>query len=179
MVHAYRALIEGEMQTRGWTQTQLAAAADLSKQVINNIVTDARETLRQRPDPETVQGLAHALRIPESTIWLSVVQALGIPTEFHATVVHDVGAASNEQLLQELGRRLAQKGGAEHGSPSDTEAAPVTPFPKRGRMLEDATNEAEAARGSGGKGRNRSNVHGGALGSFDPGADPEGPEGGA
>ena len=114
MPHAYRALVEGEMTRRGWNSTQVASHSGLSKQLVSQIVNDERESLRMMPHRATVTSLADAFGIPANVIWVSIAQAMGLPIDTVPSVVREVETASDDELINELRRRLIQKEGSGH-----------------------------------------------------------------
>jgi transcriptional regulator with XRE-family HTH domain len=53
-----------EMLQRDWTQSKLAKYAGLNRAVVNKIINGA-----SKPTPETINALAHALRIPPELVF--------------------------------------------------------------------------------------------------------------
>jgi len=77
--------LKSELDNRNWSQADLASAAGISRAVINKL-------LRRRtfPQPDTLQAIARALKIPVETVY----RAAGLlPQEteseaFEAEIVH-------------------------------------------------------------------------------------------
>lgn len=111
MSNAYSQFVRREQKRRGWSNVQLADAAGVSKQVVGDVLNDTRTLLRQRPEPETVRGLAKAFGVPEVALWQEVVKAMGIPLAVEATLMVELEKATNADLLSELAKRL-EEGGA-------------------------------------------------------------------
>jgi transcriptional regulator with XRE-family HTH domain len=97
------------MDDHGWTQAELARKSGLSPAVISRILSDDRDRLVQIPDDATVDGLARAFGGPniKNRLWLSIARAMRIPVD-DEVVVADATALSDDDLLRELGRRLAK-----------------------------------------------------------------------
>lgn len=109
-MHAYREFVQRQMDSRGWTQAELARASGLSPAVISRILTDDRDRLVQLPEDSTIAALARGFAGPdmEQRLWTSVAQAMRLPvnqTEVHLT---DPSLLSNEELVRELSRRLSR-----------------------------------------------------------------------
>lgn len=106
VTNAYTALVNREMQRRGLSLTQLADRTSLTKQNLSRILNDTRETLKQRPDPETVEKLASGLNIPRDLVWSAVAEAMGIPVSTSNEFVRQIDEATDEELVAELSRRM-------------------------------------------------------------------------
>lgn len=56
--------LQAEMDKRGWSQSDLARAADLNRAVINKLLNG-----KSHPQPTTLEAISKALRIPLETIY--------------------------------------------------------------------------------------------------------------
>ena len=56
--------LQSEMDKRGWSQSDLARAADLNRAVINKLLNG-----KSHPQPTTLEAISRALRIPLETIY--------------------------------------------------------------------------------------------------------------
>jgi transcriptional regulator with XRE-family HTH domain len=109
-MHEYRRLVEEQMAAKkieGYgAQAKLASLAGVSRQVINTILRDNRDRLNQAPDEKTVNGLAAAFNLKPEVVWTAVAVSMGMPSYVVPTITHEVKAATNEDLLNELADRL-------------------------------------------------------------------------
>ena len=114
-MHAYSRYVKREMELRDWNQNELAKRAGLSRQVVSSIVNDARGRLTQVPDDKTLDGLATAFRVKPEVVRAYVALAMGLPVSVERA---DVTAVSDNELIQEIARRLkAGESGATSTSP--------------------------------------------------------------
>lgn len=105
MTHAWRDFIVREMTQRTWQQKDLVRESKLSRSHVSKLVNDQRDRLPQPPDEATVTAIAGAFRTPVPVAWRIVGRAMGLPDQALPEVVHEVRAASDEELLAELKRR--------------------------------------------------------------------------
>ncbi len=56
--------LQAEMDKRGWSQSDLARAADLNRAVINKLLNG-----KSQPQPSTLEAISRALKIPLETIY--------------------------------------------------------------------------------------------------------------
>ena len=56
--------LQAEMNKRGWSQSDLARAADLNRAVINKLLNG-----KSRPQPSTLEAISRALKIPVETTY--------------------------------------------------------------------------------------------------------------
>lgn len=105
-MHAYRRLVQAEMDAEGWTQSELADKAKLDRQIINKIVLDDRKRLTHPPSEKTVHGLATAFNLPDDAVWGAVAEAMGLPRSAAPAITHEVKGVSHAVLLTELASRL-------------------------------------------------------------------------
>ena len=105
-MHAYRRLVQEQMDAKGMTQTALATAAGLSRQVVHTIVTDDRDELTELPHRKTVEGLAKAFGLPADSVRSAIAEAMGLPLAAAPSITHEVKDVDVSVLLKELGSRL-------------------------------------------------------------------------
>lgn len=132
-MHALAAYLNEQMDARGWKQADLARASGLTPQTVSNLVTDDRPALVQRPDQATVEALAAAVANGNVGQVLSkVAEAMGLPVE--TVTVYDASRISDEQLIDELSRRLGL--GAKVTRLSEVRRSTV-PKDQRGKVARD------------------------------------------
>ena len=56
--------LQAEMNKRGWSQSDLARAADLNRAVINKLLNG-----KSHPEPATLEAISRALKIPIETAY--------------------------------------------------------------------------------------------------------------
>ena len=56
--------LQGEMDKRGWSQSDLARSAELNRAVINKLLNG-----KSHPQPITLEAISRALKIPLETIY--------------------------------------------------------------------------------------------------------------
>lgn len=56
--------LQAEMDKRGWSQSDLARAADLNRAVVNKLLNG-----KSHPQPSTLEAISRALKIPLETIY--------------------------------------------------------------------------------------------------------------
>lgn len=120
-MHELRRYVQEEMDKRNWTQSDVANAGKFDRQVVNAIVRDKRDVLPRIPAPATIDGLSRAFGVSKDTILSRVAQAMGLPVEVRIT---DISAASNDELLIELQRRLKD---VSHDLSDQNDSHPPTP----------------------------------------------------
>lgn len=123
-MHEYRRFVEREMDKRQWNPNQVAQHAGLQRQTVYDIVQDTREVLPRPPAPKTVDGLSSAFGVGREKILAAVAEAMGLPVKI---VRADVSAATNDELMRELSRRLNEKAGDGDGEATPTSRAGVSP----------------------------------------------------
>lgn len=107
-MHAYAAFLRDQMDERGWSQSELARRAGLTRQTINaQLKAKGQGALVQRPDQETIDGLARAFAISPDVLLAKVAEAMGLPSQVDVNVrAVDLDEATDVELLGELARRL-------------------------------------------------------------------------
>ncbi|MDN5585875.1 MAG: helix-turn-helix transcriptional regulator [Brevibacterium sp.] len=123
-MHEYRRFVEREMDKRQWNPNQVAQHAGLNRQTVYDIVQDTRESLNRIPSEKTISGLASAFGVGREKILAAVAEAMGLPIQI---VRADVSAATNDELMSELSRRLREKAGDGDAEATPTSRAGVSP----------------------------------------------------
>lgn len=134
-MHALQKYMQAEMDARGWRQADLSRASGLTTAHISKMMTIDR--LGQMPEPETIAGLARAFGVGDDVVQAKALEALGV-TLAPINVVRTVRDASNDELLEELRRRLGAGRKASTptaaGEPNeDRPAAPLRRVARRDR----------------------------------------------
>jgi transcriptional regulator with XRE-family HTH domain len=62
--YAFSEWLQGEMNARGWSQSELARVAGVTRSAINGIVTGTRG-----PGKDLCMGIAHAFKIPPEDVF--------------------------------------------------------------------------------------------------------------
>lgn len=105
-MHAYRKLIEEQMEAGEMTQSDLARASGVTRQRINQILKSDRDRLVHVPDTATVEGFAKAFKLAPEVVWIAVAEAMGLPRFVVPSITHQVKDVTNAQLLSELASRM-------------------------------------------------------------------------
>lgn len=105
-MHALGKFLQREIDARGWRVSDLVAASDLSKQTVYNLFEDKRPRMDRLPQRRTISGLARALGLPETDILAAAAEAMGAPGPETSPASRPIQDVSDEELLQELARRL-------------------------------------------------------------------------
>lgn len=72
-VSALAPFLKNQLESRGWTQSELARRCGLSRQHVSRLLTRQRVIARRRlPSDETFAKLADGLGIPEATLRQSI-----------------------------------------------------------------------------------------------------------
>lgn len=108
LMHDYRRFVEREMSKRQWNANQVAQHAGLQRQTVYDIVQDTREVLPRPPAKKTIDGLSQAFGVSREKILAAVAVSMGLPVQI---VRADVSTATNDELMNELSRRLSEKAG--------------------------------------------------------------------
>lgn len=134
MVNALAAFIREQMDERGWRQVDLVKRSGLSRQVVSKLYNESRETVKRLPERETIDGLATAFGLPSSFVLGKAVEALGLGFT-SGDFVNEVTSASDRQLLDEIGKRLRERGepGGDTAATKDPGSGPDNVSPLRTR----------------------------------------------
>jgi transcriptional regulator with XRE-family HTH domain len=103
-MHAYRRLIQAEMDARGWSVSELARRAGMHRQTLNKIVNDKRSHIGQMPDDATIERIAGALGIPAHRLSQAAAQSL---IGDNAIEGDPLDTYSTEYLLDYIKRRVS------------------------------------------------------------------------
>lgn len=62
--HRFRDWLQKELNSRGWSQADLARSADLNRAVINKLLSG-----HTTPSPTTLEGIARAFKVPVESVY--------------------------------------------------------------------------------------------------------------
>jgi transcriptional regulator with XRE-family HTH domain len=79
IMHELGKYLNDHMTRRGWSTSELARRAGLTKQSIGHLVDPDRDHLGRMLERRTFDGLAHALGVPSEVLVLKCAEAMGIP----------------------------------------------------------------------------------------------------
>lgn len=153
-MHAFRRYLQDGMDARGWQQAELVRHSGLTRQRVSQMLSDDRDLLPSVPQRRTLQAIARAFGVSESTVTAVAFEAMG----YDLAVVReetDLSTATNEQLVRAVAERL-QVGHGTEGRDGDAQYAAPTSNVTRlaGGAARDATPPADldaAARKTGRK----------------------------
>lgn len=78
-MHALGQYLDQQARSRGWTTSELARRAGLTKQSVANLLSPDKDHLGRMLEPRTFNGLAGALGVPAEVLVLKAAEAMGIP----------------------------------------------------------------------------------------------------
>lgn len=104
-MHALSRLVQQRMDALGYSRSDLARRAGVSKATVTELLSDQRDTLDGMPAKSTVAGLATALHIPTEQLLLAAAEAYGVPVDA-PVLVPTVDGVSSTDLARELARRV-------------------------------------------------------------------------
>lgn len=130
MAHALAAFIQERMLAKKWRQRDVVAASGLSRALVSKYAADDREKLTRLPERETLEGFAKALGVPIDVLIGKAVEALDLGYT-SGDFINSVATAHYRDLLDEIGRRLDEGGGAHAGSAAPNTPPDVSPAPER------------------------------------------------
>lgn len=125
MAHALAGFIQQQMEERRLRNRDVEAASGLSRQLVSKYAHDSRARLTRLPDKETLAGFARALRVSPEFLLAKAVESLDLGYTA-GDFVNQVGSASDAELLEEIQRRLDERGG-EHADSSASTNGPEGP----------------------------------------------------
>lgn len=99
--------IKNELAKRDWNQSDLARRAGLTRARVSQILDESKPRMVRIPGDATINGLARALSVSSTQIRTIIGEEMGIPTR--PVPVGDPALISDDELLSELGRRLAAR----------------------------------------------------------------------
>lgn len=150
MAHAFADFIRQQMDERGLRNQDVVGASGLSRQLVSKYVRDDRDQLARLPEKETVNGFAKALHVSPDFMLGKAIESLGLGYS-SGDFVNSVATATDAELLEEIERRLSERGGelADRSAstkgpdvgPADqpTRDGEVTPL-RRSQLSEDSPN---------------------------------------
>lgn len=131
-MHALRKYLQDGLDARAWQQADLMRASGLTRQRLSQMLGDDREVLPSVPRRETLQAIARAFRVSESTVTAVAFEAMGYDLEVVRSET-DLSTATDEQLVHALADRLGvgldSEGRDGHGqqpAPKNAPSADVT-----------------------------------------------------
>lgn len=107
---AFSEWLNEEMNKRGWSQSDLARAAGISRQAVSDYINQKRTT----PTPEALTAIAHGLKIPIETAFRAA-GLLPTPPEWNPTqaewedIFGKLSLEDQEELLQIARLKLDRK----------------------------------------------------------------------
>lgn len=104
-MHALRKYLQDGLDARAWQQADLVHASGLTRQRVSQMLSDDRTVLPSAPRRETLQALARAFRVSESTVTAVAFEAMGYDLEVVRSET-DLSTATDEQLVLALADRL-------------------------------------------------------------------------
>lgn len=152
-MHALRKYLQDGLDARAWQQADLMRASGLTRQRLSQMLGDDRDVLPSVPRRETLQAIARAFRVSESTVTAVAFEAMGYDLEVVRSET-DLSTATDEQLVHALADRLGvgldSEGRDGHGQqPAPMKQPPadkkptggVVPMPDRDSATESAVTE--------------------------------------
>ncbi|MFK5689561.1 helix-turn-helix domain-containing protein [Ornithinimicrobium sp. LYQ92] len=124
-MHALRRYLQDGLDARGWQQRDLARESGLSRQRVSQMLTDDRGLLPSVPQRDTLQALARAFGVAESTVTAVAFEAMG----YDLAAVRreaDLSTASTEDIVRALAQRLGVGLDREDGDGHGQQSAPST-----------------------------------------------------
>lgn len=109
--HALAAFIREQMEERRWRQRDVVVASRgvLSRQQVSTYANDHRDRMTRLPERATLQGFSNAFNVPVEFLLAKAVEALDLGYS-SGDFINDVTVASDDQLLDEVRRRLHEVG---------------------------------------------------------------------
>ncbi|WP_122262176.1 helix-turn-helix domain-containing protein [Ornithinimicrobium cerasi] len=154
-MHALRRYLQDGMDARGWQQSELARSSGLTRQRVSQMLGDDRELLPAVPRRETLQAIARAFGVSESTVTAVAFEAMGYDLDAVRRET-DLSTATDEQLVRALADRLGVglgtedvMGNAQHPAPTSN----VTELHARVGDVDETPPADVAARTTGRKSR--------------------------
>lgn len=98
--------LQDQMAARGWGLSDLAVRSGVARADLAPLLEEGR--LEDWPSSEVVARLVQTLQVPARDVVLKLAEACGLPMA--AGPEHEAGilAATNEELMLEMRRRLVQ-----------------------------------------------------------------------
>lgn len=115
MPHALAAFISKRMDDRGLRQRDVVSQSGLSRALVSKYASDDRDKLTRLPDKATLEGFAKALGVSSGFLLGKAIEALDIGYTA-GDFINSVGTASDQELLDEVRRRLTERGEEHAGS---------------------------------------------------------------
>lgn len=120
-MHALRKYMQAGLDARAWHQADLMRASGLTRQRVSQMLSDPRDVLPSVPRRETLQAIARAFQVSESTVTAVAFEAMGYDLDAVRSET-DLSTATDEQLVRPPADRpgvdLDRKDGDRHGQQS-------------------------------------------------------------
>lgn len=109
--HALAVFIREQMGSRRWRQRDVARESHgaLSRQQVSKYANDYRDHLGRLPEKATLEGFSTAFGVPMEFLLAKAVEALALGYS-SGDFINDVTIASDDELLDEIRRRLREVG---------------------------------------------------------------------
>lgn len=108
-MHAYRRLIQKELDARGWKAADLTKNGGPSQQVISRVVNDKRPHIGQMPDASTLEAFARGFKLPVERIREAAARSLSsYVSDSDEPLETDLSRVPIEAMLHEISRRATQ-----------------------------------------------------------------------
>lgn len=124
-MHAFRKYLQDGLDARSWQQADLMRASGLTRQRVSQMLSDDRDALPSVPRRETLQAIARAFNVRESTVTAVAFEAMG----YDLAAVRreaDLSTATDGQLVRALADRLGVGLDSKDGEGSEEQPAPKT-----------------------------------------------------
>lgn len=136
MVHALAEFVQQRAKAKGWGSTEFSKHSGLSKQLCNTWLKDSRDKVSRLPEPATIAGFKKAFNVPTEFLLGKAIESLSLGYS-SGDFINSVTTATDRELLDEIERRLTERGEGHGSSP-----APIVPMPpKTGRLKQDEIEE--------------------------------------
>lgn len=120
-MHEYRRFIQGELDARGWRQSDLVRKSGLSRQLVSQILNDRRDHLGQMPDQSTIEKLARGFGVPVDLVRTAAARSLTNYSDDGTALTITLSDVSTDALLTEIRRRI------DHAASHSSAPAPADP----------------------------------------------------
>lgn len=123
MAHALAEFVRQQMDERGLRNRDLERLSGLSRALVSKYVTDQREKLTRLPNKATLDGLAKALGVSSEFLLGKAIEAMDLGYT-SGDFINSVRTAENRELIDEIQRRLDERGEGHAGSAASKVPAP-------------------------------------------------------
>jgi transcriptional regulator with XRE-family HTH domain len=116
MAHALADFIRQQMDERRLRNADVEKLSGLSRQLVSTYAKDKREKLTRLPERSTVEGFARAFGVSPDFLLGKAIEALDLGYT-SGDFVNSVSTATDRELLDQIERRLLERG-KEHDRPA-------------------------------------------------------------